>query len=653
MNLLSNYGLTKRPVSANPQVRQKTTSPAKDNIARQNTTIPIYFSGGRNKEIGEVLKATSLYAGEKINLFSGLRTRALELSEEILKNAGVVKRLTKEELLEESIKIGESVKTKDGALALMTGKYTGRTPEAKFFVETENAKKLIDWSSENQGITKESTAKIYEDLKNSMKGKPLYVHDAKIGADPQTALPVRVISTSPAQSFFSKNMFIDLTKAEKENFQPKLTIIANPELKLNPQKHGVKCEAGVIINPDDGVIMVAGTQYSGEIKKSAFTTMNYLVPQKGILPMHCSANVGEKGDVALFYGLSGTGKTTLSSAPNRKLIGDDEHMWTKKGIANIEGGCYAKTIGLSEKNEPEIWSAVNRGGAMLENVHIDKHGNPLFELDLKDQRVKEALMDPAFVNKLTLPQNYSDALKNGKLEMILKDESATKGLQAALKENDIENSRGSYPLSYVQNAVIPSHVDAHPKNIVFLAYDAYGVMPPVAKLTPEQAKYYFVSGYTSKVAGTERGVKEPKATFSTCFGGPFMPLHPFKYADMLADKIKQHNSDIYIVNTGLVGGKYGTGTRMNLKDTRSVVDAILDGKLKDVEYIKHPVFGFDIPKTCPGVNSKILNPAENWADQKAYEQTTKELANAFVENFNKKYAFNPDAKEMAKFGPQV
>lgn len=616
-------------------------------IGQDTTSRSIYFTGF--PEANKAFKAIALYTKEEApTIFASLRTKAKQVSEEILSAASSIKRLSKEDLALESIRIGESTQTNNGVLATMTGKYTGRTPEAKFFEETDATRRIIDWS-ENAGLSKGNTSKIYEDLKEYLKGKPLYVHDCQVGVG-DTAIPLRVINESPAQNFFAQNMFI---KAEKPHTDPKVTLISAPGLKLDPIKHGVKCEAGVIINPDDGVIMVAGTGYAGETKKSVFSLVNYLAPQKDILPMHCSANVSKEGDVNLFFGLSGTGKTTLSADIERMLIGDDEHLWTNKGIVNIEGGCYAKTIGLSKQNEPDIFKAVNMKGAMLENVHVDKYGNPLFDLNLENPNLIESLEDPNFVKQLNLPDELLKVINKGELKEALKDKSFRKDLQAALKSNEVENSRGSYPLNHISNAIIPGKFDAHPKNIIFLAYDAFGVLPPVSKLTPEQAKYYFISGYTSKVAGTERGITSPKTTFSPCFGGPFMSLHPFEYAKLLEKKIKEHGSDIYIVNTGLVGGKHGVGSRISIKDTRGVVDAVLSGKLKDIEYINDPIFGFMIPKTCPGVDSKILNPATSWSNKEEYHATANELAQSFITNFNKKYGNVEGANELAKYGPNA
>ena len=511
---------------------------------------------------------------------------AKKVSDEILKNDKGIE-LSVDELTKEAVQKGEGTLSKDGVLVVNTGVYTGRSANDRFFVDTDLVHNKINWGKNNLGVSADTFDHVYNKVLDYLDTKDkLYVFDGFSGADPKLRMPVRFINELASQNLFAQNMFIKPTFEEKENFIPGFTVIAAPGLKLDPEKDGVNSEAGILINLEKGIVLVAGTQYAGEIKKSIFTAMSFLLPAKNAFPMHCSANVGNDGDVSLFYGLSGTGKTTLSACQYRSLIGDDEHIWSENGISNLEGGCYAKLIGLDKKNEPQIWNAVHQKGALIENVPFDKNR----DLDFEDCTV--------------------------------------------------ENTRGSYPLSSIANAKIPSYVNSHPKNIIFLTYDASGVIPPVSKLTPEQAEYYFINGYTSKVAGTERGINEPQSTFSACFGEPFMPLHPLKYAKMLSDKVKQNDSSVFLINTGLIGKpefneKGKPQNRIDIPSTRAIVDAVLAGQIKDEDCRIDPVFKFMVPKAVEGVRSELLNPEELWDNKDEYKKATDSLAQKFQNNFQK------------------
>lgn len=405
-----------------------------------------------------------------------------------------------------------------------------------------------------------------------------------------------MVCENAASALFATQAFVRPDKEQLENFEPKFTVLCTPGFKCVPERDGVNSEAAIILDFEKNRVTVACSKYSGEIKKGMFSVMNFLMPQRGVFPMHCSANIGNDGDSALFFGLSGTGKTTLSADPNRWLIGDDEHGWSDNGVFNFEGGCYAKCINLSQENEPEIWNAI-RFGALVENVIIDEDTRTLY----------------------------------------FEDSSIT------------ENTRVAYPVEYIPNCVIPGK-GGHPKTVIFLTADAFGVLPPISKLTKDMAKYHFVSGYTSKLAGTERGIKEPQATFSTCFGAPFLPLHPSLYAEMLGKKIDEHGANVFLINTGWTGGPYGVGSRMKIKYTRAMVTAALEGKLNDVEYELHPIFNVMVPKTCPNVPDEVLNPRECWADKEAYDVQAKELARMFVNNF-KKYSNMPES--IINAGPKA
>lgn len=486
--------------------------------------------------------------------------------------------------------------TSTGALTVETGKYTGRSPKDRFIVDEPSVHHQIDWGPVNRPFSPEKFHRLHTDVLAYLKDKELFVFDGFVGADPTYRLPIRVINEYAWHNLFAHQLFIRPTAEELEHHRPEFTVISAPGFEANPAVHGTNSEAFIMISFSERLVLIGGTKYAGEIKKSIFSVMNYLLPQKNVLSMHCSANQGKDGDVALFFGLSGTGKTTLSADPNRFLIGDDEHGWSDTGIFNFEGGCYAKCINLSEEKEPEIYHAI-RYGSVLENVILDER---------------------------TRIPDYDDA-------------SLT------------ENTRAAYPIHYIPNALIPG-MAAHPKVIIFLTADAFGVLPPIAKLSKEQAMYHFLSGYTSKLAGTERGITEPEATFSACFGAPFLPLNPSVYAEMLGRKIDEHRVRVYLVNTGWTGGPYGIGQRMNLPYTRAMITAALEGKLEEQEFSNHPVFGIAVPKSCPGVPAEVLDPRETWEDKEAYDRQARKLAKLFIENFSK---FSRVAETIKAAAPKV
>ena len=486
-----------------------------------------------------------------------------------------------------------------GALLVETGKYTGRSPKDRFIVDEPGVSEKIAWGKENVKISEKSFEIVYKKITEYLSGKErIYVFDGFAGADVRYSLPIRVINEYASQNLFMNNMLIRPTKEQLGKFSEEFTVICAPGLKLDPKECGTNSEAAIILSFNHKLVLIAGSKYAGEMKKSVFSVMNYLLPQKGVLGMHCSANMAldGSGDTALFFGLSGTGKTTLSADPGRGLIGDDEHGWSQDGIFNIEGGCYAKCINLSKEGEPEIYAAIKHG-SVVENVIIDDE---------------------------TREPDYTDKTLT-------------------------ENTRVSYPIDFIPNKVVPG-VGKHPRTIVFLSADAFGVLPPVAKLTKEQAMYYFVSGYTSKVAGTERGIVDPVCTFSTCFGSPFLPLSSSTYASMLGKKIEEFGTDVYLINTGWTGGQYGVGSRMSLKATRAIVTAAVSGTLAGVEYETEPFFGLSIPKSCPNVDPAILNPRNVWADKAEYDKTAAKLAGLFEENF-RKYADMP--KEIVEAGSKA
>jgi len=500
-------------------------------------------------------------------------------------------------LTEAALAANEGTLSNTGALMVTTGQYTGRSPNDRFFVDTPNVHTTIDWGTTNRPIDETTFNNVYETFKTFLATRSVYVHDGFGGADPQYAMPVRFINTLASQNLFVHQMFIRPTAEQLKTFTPELTVICCPNLKLNPATHGVHSEAGILVHVEKRLILIAGTSYSGEMKKAVFTTLNYLMPTQDVFPMHCSANMdANTGASALFFGLSGTGKTTLSADSSRTLIGDDEHGWSPTGVYNFEGGCYAKTIRLNPAHEPEIYGAI-RFGALVENV----------------------VMDPT-----TRTPNYDDATLT-------------------------ENGRVGYPIDYIPNAS-ESGMAGHPTTVIFLTADAFGVMPPIAKLTPQQAQYHFMSGYTSKLAGTERGITEPKAVFSACFGAPFMPRPAGVYAQLLHDRLEQHQASIYLINTGWQGGGYGKGgERITIPHTRAMVNAALSGELDAMPYETLPGLNLSIPTQCPGVPNEVLNPRKQWADTAAYDAAAKHLATLFVENFKQ----FKGAEALAAVGPQI
>lgn len=490
--------------------------------------------------------------------------------------------LTPTELTTQSVKRGEGVLNDTGALVINTGKFTGRSPKDKFIVKDDITAAAVDWNDFNIPID----VKYFNTLKNKMLSylgnRQVWVRDCFACADKNYRLSLRVINETPAHNLFCYNMFIRPEPQELENFAPQWHIIQAPGFKANPETDGTRAENFAIINFSQKIILIGGTGYTGEMKKGIFSMLNFVLPAKAkVLSMHCSANMGHDGDTAIFFGLSGTGKTTLSADPDRKLIGDDEHGWTDDSVFNFEGGCYAKTIDLSEDKEPEIFNAL-KPGALVENTMFFPGTNTI---DFSSKTITE-------------------------------------------------NTRVSYPLDFISNALEPS-IGPTPKNIFFLTADAYGILPPISKLTPAQAMYQFISGYTAKVAGTEAGVTEPKATFSACFGAPFLPLHPGKYAEMLGAKMKEHKVNVWLINTGWSGGPYGVGQRMKLKFTRAMITAALEGKLDNVTYCAHKTFGVMMPTECPNVPSELLSPRHAWKDEHEYDVKAKQLAKMFVKNFEK------------------
>ncbi len=488
--------------------------------------------------------------------------------------------LIESELYEESIRNGEADVTVDGALRAVTGQHTGRSPKDKFVVRDAHTENAIWWDN-NKPLSPEHFEILHKDMLAHAAGKTLYVQDLVGGADEGNALPTRVITELAWHGLFIRNLLIRPAREKLASFKQKLTIINLPSFKADPARHGVRTETVIACDLTKGIVLIGGTSYAGENKKSVFTVLNYLLPAKGVMPMHCSANVGPDGDAAVFFGLSGTGKTTLSADPARTLIGDDEHGWGEDGIFNFEGGCYAKAIKLSAEAEPEIYAATRRFGTVLENVVLDENRVP----DFND-------------NSLT------------------------------------ENTRSAYPLHFIPNAS-KIGLAGHPKTIIMLTADAFGVLPPIARLTPEQAMYHFLSGYTAKVAGTEKGVTEPEATFSTCFGAPFMPRHPTEYGNLLRDLIAKHGVDCWLVNTGWTGGAYGIGKRMPIKATRALLTAALTGELKNAQFRTDAHFGFAVPTSLAGIDNSILDPRSTWADGAAYDAQAKKLVNMFVTNFTK------------------
>ena len=515
-----------------------------------------------------------------------------------IRNPGTVFwNLSPAELVEHAVRRAEGILVEGGPFNAVTAPHTGRSPNDRFVVREPSSEEHVWWGKVNQPISPEHYAALREDVLGHLEGQDLFVRDMWAGADPEYRLAVRVITPNAWHNLFAYNMFRRPEEEELQELVPGFTILHAPEYEADPARHGTRTSTFILINFGAKEVLIGGTRYAGEIKKSVFGVLNYLLPRQGVLSMHCSANVGPEGDTALFFGLSGTGKTTLSADPERGLIGDDEHGWSDAGIFNFEGGCYAKAVKLSPEGEPEIYATTKMFGTVLENLVVDD-----------DRRV-----------------DFDDI-------------SIT------------ENTRISYPLPYIHNYV-PEARGGHPRNIVFLTADAYGVLPPVSRLTAEQAMFYFLSGYTAKVAGTERGVKEPQPTFSACFGAAFLSLHPGVYADMLGKRIAEHGARVWLVNTGWTGGPYGVGSRMKLGYTRAMVRAALAGELDGVETVEAPFFGVRVPTSVPGVPSEVLLPRQTWSDPEAYDAQARQLAEAFCRNFEQFADRVPEAVRNA--GPRA
>jgi phosphoenolpyruvate carboxykinase (ATP) len=512
------------------------------------------------------------------------RESSIGLSRQGLAPRGEVRwNLIAPELFKDAARRDEGEFAEMGPFVAVTAPHTGRSPNDKFVVKEPASEKDVDWGAINQPISPEKYQLLLGDLRSYLNDSDeIFVEDLYCGADPAYRLSVRYVSPNAWHMAFVRNMFIRPERTDLATFDPNFTVLHAPEFQADPTRHGTRTSTFIVLNLAERTILIGGTRYAGELKKSMFTVMNYLLPKQGVLSMHCSANIGKAGDTVLFFGLSGTGKTTLSTDPNRALIGDDEHGWSEDGVFNFEGGCYAKVINLSPETEPDIYQTTQMFGTVLENVVLDP----------TTKRVRFA------------------------------DQSIT------------ENTRASYPLNYIRNHV-ESGRGGHPRNVVFLTADAFGVLPPIAKLTPEQAMYYFLSGYTAKVAGTERGVKEPQPTFSACFGAAFLVWHPTKYAKMLGNLLSAHKANVWLINTGWSGGPYGIGKRMKLAHTRAMVHAALAGELDSVKTDTDPVFGLAVPSEIKGVPSKVLNPRSTWPDPAAYDAQAKNLARMFRENFEK------------------
>jgi phosphoenolpyruvate carboxykinase (ATP) len=498
-------------------------------------------------------------------------------------------------LYEHAVRRGDGRIAEGGPLVVDTGKYTGRSPKDKFVVREPGSEQRIWWEGNNE-LADEDFARLREKVVTFLEGQEtVYVVDAFAGADPKHRIAVRVVTDRPYHALFAKTLFIDPTDAELEGFRPDALVLHAPEVEADPAADGTRTGTFVVLHPARTELVIGGTFYAGEIKKSIFTVLNDRLPLEGVLPMHCSANVSQDGrNVAIFFGLSGTGKTTLSADPSRLLIGDDEHGWGDSGIFNFEGGCYAKTIRLSPSAEPEIWKASHSFGTILENVAIDERG--VIDLD---------------------------------------DDSKT------------ENTRAAYKLEEISNA-LPTKMAGHPQNVIFLTADAFGILPPIARLSRQQALYYFLSGFTAKLAGTEIGITEPQPTFSTCFGAPFLPQRPMVYAEMLGRKLDEHGANVWLVNTGWTGGPFGDGTRMPIAATRALLDAALAGELRDGEFRRDEVFGFDVPTAVPAIETSLLDPRSTWTDPAAYDRKARELAAMFRRNFDK---FGEP--ELAEAGPRL
>jgi len=490
--------------------------------------------------------------------------------------------LSSEELIQEALRRGEGKLADTEGLAANTGRFTGRSPKDKFVVKDELTADTVWWGTVNQPIEGKYFDQLMNKILNHYTNKELFIRDAYACADPRYRLNIRVVTESAYQNLFANNLFLRPSKEEIDTQDPEWLILAAPSFEADPNIDGTRQENFTIVNFSRKIIIIGGSGYTGEIKKGIFSVLNYILPHnENVLSMHCSANIGDAGDTAIFFGLSGTGKTTLSADPNRKLIGDDEHGWAEGTVFNFEGGCYAKCVDLSEEKEPDIWNAIKRG-ALVENVCFHEGTNTV---------------------------NFEDITIT-------------------------ENTRVAYPIDHIDNIATPS-IGTTPKNIFFLTADAFGVLPPISKLNSAQAGYHFISGYTAKVAGTEEGVTEPQATFSACFGEAFIPLHPGVYADMLGKKMDENNVNVWLVNTGWSGGPYGVGSRMKLRYTRAMITAALNGELDDVECTTHPVFGIEMPNSCPNVPTELLHPRNTWEDPSAYDAKANHLANLFIDNFKK------------------
>ena len=514
----------------------------------------------------------------------------------MLSQSSVRSNLSVAALTEEALRRGEARLSSVGALSAVTGQYTGRSPKDKFLVDDSETHSRVDWGKTNQPLSAEQFDLLHSDMTAFAENRELFVFDGFGGADPSQRLAIRIITQYAWHSLFAQQLFVRPTPAELEDFAPQFTLLDIPDFYADPTRHGVRSETVIALDLTRKLGLIGGTQYAGEIKKSVFTVLNYLLPLRGIFPMHCSANVGPNGDTALFFGLSGTGKTTLSADPERRLIGDDEHGWSDTGVFNFEGGCYAKCVRLSHHGEPEIWDAIGFG-TVLENVALDPQ---------------------------TRVADYDDIALT-------------------------ENTRAAYPITHIPNALIPG-LGGHPKTILFLTADAFGVLPPISRLTREQALYHFLSGYTSKLAGTERGVTEPEPNFSACFGAPFWPLPPMEYAEMLGRKLDQHGATCYLVNTGWSGGPYGVGHRMDLALTRAMVHAALRSELADAPTAADPVFGLHVPLHVAGVPDALLQPRATWANPQEYDAAAQALAARFHANFKR---FPQTSEAIQAAGPIV
>lgn len=525
--------------------------------------------------------------GNIVDCLENLNYLSIETSKKIYRNLPV------SDLVAFALRREEGTLSEAGALVVNTGKYTGRSPRDRFIVSQESVVDLINWGEINLPIEERIFDNLYSKVCNYLSDKEIFVFDGYVGAMEEYRLPIRVVNELASEALLSNQLFRRPDKTMLEHHIAEFTVIAAPGFKAKGEIDGINSEAFIIVNFDKKIVLIGGTQYAGEIKKSIFSVMNFLLPLRGVFPMHCSSNIGKNGETAVFFGLSGTGKTTLSADPERKLIGDDEHGWCDSGVFNFEGGCYAKTIKLDKDKESEIYSAL-KFGALLENVVLDKDKMP----------------------------DYDDG-------------SLT------------ENTRGAYPLEYIPNAQL-SGIGGHPSTIIFLTADAFGVIPPISKLSKEAAMYHFISGYTSKLAGTERGITQPRATFSSCFGEPFMLMKPSVYAKLLGERIDKHETEVFLINTGWSGGGYGVGSRMKLSYTRAMVKAALEGKLKEVQYTQHPIFKVAVPMTVPNVPSEILNPENTWIDKEEYKSKARELATKFSVNFSK---FKGISECIKKAGP--